>query len=367
MSATTAQPDDSTEPGATGRFRVGVLVGVLIAGAVVFDIATPLQYTGVLILIVAAPVAACALSMRGTVITALLVCLVATGLYTFHSPYPPLRTVLGLMMIFFLAGVSVYVCRTRLHAERQLRSSRAVVEITARAVLPPVPPQIGCLRVAASYDAAFRASRIGGDLYAVEETRYGIRLIIGDVRGKGLGTISSVAALTGSFREAAHHAADLRELARWMEASADRVAANSEPFDGTEWFTTALIAEIPHSGECISIINFGHLSPLLLRDGAVHELNVEEPRLPLGLGLPGLDAPGAGELRLPRRPGDVLLFFTDGLLEARDEAGGFFDPVPLLQANHAQPIDVLIARLRTEAIGYAGGKLTDDMALLAVG
>lgn len=70
--------------------------------------------------------------------------------------------------------------------------------------------------------AAERGARIGGDLYKAMGTRYGVRLIVGDVRGKGPAAVRSAAAVLGAFREAVHYERDLTEVMRRRTAALER-------------------------------------------------------------------------------------------------------------------------------------------------
>ncbi|MFT9472833.1 hypothetical protein [Streptomyces sp. 11-1-2] len=77
-------------------------------------------------------------------------------------------------------------------------------EATRRVVLRPLPHRLGPLRVASLNMAAEDEAQIGGDLYAATRVEDSTRMIIGDVRGKGLTSISDASVLMGAFREAAH-------------------------------------------------------------------------------------------------------------------------------------------------------------------
>lgn len=139
---------------------------------------------------------------------------------------------------------------------------RQVAEAAQRVLLRPVPRRAGDLRVALSYTSAAAEARIGGDLYEVVTTPQGVRLLIGDVQGKGLAAVETAAWVLGAFREAAYDEADLGDIGDRLEASLARHL-------GGEQFVTAIIAEI-HDKE-MSLVNFGHPAPLLiLSDGEVH-------------------------------------------------------------------------------------------------
>ena len=103
--------------------------------------------------------------------------------------------------------------------ELQIANVTSVAEAAQRAVLRPLPEQLGPLKLGVVYLAAAAEARVGGDLYEVTYTEsYGIRLIIGDVRGKGLGAVEVAADIIGRFREVAHGVGTLNEVAHRLDA-----------------------------------------------------------------------------------------------------------------------------------------------------
>lgn len=211
----------------------------------------------------------------------------------------------------------------------ELERARTVSEATQRVLLRPLPTRAGPLRIASEYHAATAGARIGGDLYAAARTQLGTRLVIGDVRGKGLGSLGDAALLLGAFHAAAHRQSPLPELAASLEDSVNwglaEVAAGDEAVgtDIGERFVTVAIVDILDDGPLLQLINCGHPPPLLLHDGRATLLEVEQQCPPMGLGLgpQRADYP-VTEFRFER--GDVLLLYTDGLIEARDGKGRFY-------------------------------------------
>ncbi len=192
-------------------------------------------------------------------------------------------------------------------AERIAELSR-LASVAQQAVLRPLGPQVGTLAVAGRYISATAAADIGGDLYEALDTPYGVRMIIGDVRGKGLDAVRLASIVLGSYRHVAYERADLRAIV----ADLDRAVARSV---GDEDFVTAALVE--ERGGTLTIVNCGHPAPLLLRRGEVIPLEPPAPAPPLGF-MPVVQP------RVERlEPGDRLLLFTDGLGEARRD-GEFF-------------------------------------------
>ncbi|MFF2040375.1 PP2C family protein-serine/threonine phosphatase [Kitasatospora sp. NPDC058170] len=242
--------------------------------------------------------------------------------------------------------------------ERELSQVRTVAEAAQRALLRPAPERIGPLRIAVRYAAAAAEARIGGDLYEVADTPYGIRILLGDVQGHGLPAVETAADVLGVFREAARTEPDLARLAERLDAALAGRPAN-------ERFVTALFLEVPATGGTAGFVNCGHPHPLLRRDGLVVELAPELHAPPLGL----LGLVGGQYLvgRFEPRTGDLLLLHTDGVSEARDAAGRFY---PLAQRwaglHPGNPEDLLDALLKDVGAWVGSGGLDDDAALLAV-
>ncbi|MGW5968973.1 PP2C family protein-serine/threonine phosphatase [Streptomyces sp. NPDC055186] len=269
------------------------------------------------------------------------------------------------VILTFLAAV---VNRLLVRERRQLKNAREVAEAVQRAVLPSPPGRIGPLAVAVRYEAAAREAAIGGDLYAIHPTPHGIRLMIADVRGKGLGAIRTVNALLGTFHEATRRAPDLPGVVRWLEERM-REAKLTEDGTGLEMFVTAVIAELSADGSTLRMANRGHPPPLLVHRGRARPLEPGTPSLPLGLA--DLDARNV----LPDVPvdqytlpdGAVLVLFTDGVVEARDHRGVFYDPVPRLSRPLPPDPDHVLDALLTDLYRYTAEHLDDDIALLAIG
>ncbi|MEV7122591.1 PP2C family protein-serine/threonine phosphatase [Kitasatospora griseola] len=267
-------------------------------------------------------------------------------------------------VIAIIAALGIYLVHRREQAAAHLVEISSVAEAAQRAILRPPPPVVGPFRIAAAYRAAAQYARVGGDLYAVADTAYGVRALIGDVRGKGLDAVATAAVILGSFHEAAQDHARLADLADRMDTSLRRHLNDSEAFG------TAFLVEIAADGTAHGL-SCGHPPPLVLRGTTVTELPVS-PRPPLGLSsllpLPADDDP-APAVRL--RPGDTLLLYTDGLTEARAADGSFYPLLPRLAARlAAHPDDPdpapLLAWLHRDARAFATGGADDDAALLAL-
>ncbi|WP_330239208.1 PP2C family protein-serine/threonine phosphatase [Streptomyces sp. NBC_00525] len=271
------------------------------------------------------------------------------------------------VVICVIAVLSCFVVRRGERESARLQKVSSVAETAQRAVLRPPPETVGRFRTAASYRAAAQYARIGGDLYAVADTDYGVRALIADVRGKGLGAVSTAATVLGSFHEAAYLEPSLGLLAGRLDTGLNRFLPDDEAF------VTALLIQIAPDG-LTHAYSCGHPPSLVLRDGTVQELPAT-PGLPLGLRAltdcptPATDAPEPPATRL--RPGDTLLLYTDGIAETRNTSGAFYPLTTRLttyQATHPAPVDPnhLLTWLLDDAQDYSRADTYDDAALLAL-
>ncbi|MGW2050449.1 PP2C family protein-serine/threonine phosphatase [Streptomyces sp. NPDC001858] len=271
------------------------------------------------------------------------------------APGPELAAVLAAQTAVTVAGALAAGLRSR--RERVLAAVRSVAEAAQHALLKPVPATVGPFEVAVRYSAAAAEARIGGDLYALLPTPYGVRLIVGDVRGKGLPAVGTAALVLGVFREAAYDEPDLLAVVDRIERS---LARNLGPDD----FVTAVVAGYPRTGH-LEVVNCGHAPPLLVQ--AAGEVVAVEPTQPAPpLGLRALTGHTPDLHVLPFADGDQLLLYTDGVTEARDQGRAFY-PLHEGLARHAcaEPSRTLDA-LHEELLDHVGGRLHDDAALLLI-
>ena len=255
-------------------------------------------------------------------------------------------TVLGIMVA---TGIAAGSATLRQRQGQRIADLLQLASVAQQAVLRPLGPQVGSLAVAGRYISATAAADIGGDIYEALDTPYGVRIIIGDVRGKGLDAVRLASIVLGSYRHVAYERSDLRAIVTDL----DRTVARSV---GDEDFVTAALVE--ERGGTLTIVNCGHPAPLLLRRGQVITLEPPAPAPPLGF-MP------VARPRVERlEPGDRLLLFTDGLDEARRD-GEFFPTADRAWRllGHGTVGDGL-ASLETALVDWVHGRLDDDIALV---
>ncbi|MFF5448648.1 SpoIIE family protein phosphatase [Streptomyces sp. NPDC012888] len=243
------------------------------------------------------------------------------------------------------ARAAVSIDNARLY--QSVRNSAVTLQ---RSLLPGLPAHPPGLEIASRYRPAHGSSEVGGDWYDViplagDKTA----LVVGDVMGSGI----DAAATMGRLRTATCAFADLDLAPDQVLRHLDRIT------DGLEHYIATCLYAVydPQRGRCL-IANAGHLPPALLRAGAGR---AELVALPTGAPL------GVGGIPFETRPvrigpGDVLVLYTDGLVETRHEPiDERLEVLAGLLDDAARPLeevcDLLLDELR-------GPEESDDVALL---
>lgn len=247
-------------------------------------------------------------------------------------------------------AIAYFIASLRIAREDALRRILRVAQIAQQTVLRPLPPLMGQAELAVRYASAAEEALIGGDLYDAVITDHGLRVIVGDVRGKGLDGVRLAAVVLGAFREAAFTKPTLPEVVATVDESVMR-------YVGEEDFVSAVLLQL--SDHEYKLVNLGHPSPLRYRPGAVDMLDPVERSTPLGLG------PSPGVETYAVASGERILLYTDGVSECRDAEGVFFDLAKtaekaLARADLGAALDALIEDL----VRHCGGSLADDVALV---
>jgi serine phosphatase RsbU (regulator of sigma subunit) len=300
-------------------------------------------------LVAAAPFLAAAFASWPVVLTVGVAATAVSVAFAMYAPTFTLATGVNIVGVVLATGIAAAVAAIRHRQAERIAELSKLASVAQQAVLRPLGPKIGTLAVAGRYISATAAADIGGDLYEALDTPYGVRIIIGDVRGKGLDAVRLGSIVLGSYRHVAYERADLRAIV----ADLDRAVARSV---GDEDFVTAALVE--ERGGTLTIVNCGHPAPLLLRRGQVISLDPPAPAPPLGF-MPVV-RPRVERLE----PGDRLLLFTDGLGEARRD-GEFFPTADRAWRllGHGTVGDGL-ASLESALVEWVRGQLDDDIALV---
>lgn len=243
----------------------------------------------------------------------------------------------------------IAIGKARLHSQ-----TIDVAERFQRAALPASLPAHPNFRLNRFYEAADAALLVGGDWYDAFLLRDGrMGLSVGDVAGHGV----EAAALMSSVRDAIRMALVLEpDLGKLLE-SVDYLFRS----EAIERFCTTAIAVIDPASYTIRVASAGHPSPLLWEDGGVSEL---APQGVPPLGYVQLAAQPATVEAHGLRPGSMIVFYTDGLIEwQRDPAKG-------LDALHRALCDPLVRAAEDPALAIRNacikGAHSDDVAILTV-
>ncbi|MFD9409704.1 PP2C family protein-serine/threonine phosphatase [Streptomyces sp. NPDC059989] len=311
----------------------------------------------------------------GTLSAAVLAAAVnATSATYNHSWGTQTQLIIGNFLGIIVVSVASVILSNAVRARRQseLDQVRRIAVAAQEVVLRPVPELLGPVRAASLCLAAGTGAQIGGDLYEAVETRYGVRLIVGDVRGKGLSAIRAVAVTLGAFREAVHYEDEVQEVMNHCAAALRREATVPGTYSQAELpevllegFTTALIAQVPDD-QVVHLVNRGHPPPLVLHQGRVQALMPASPLPPLGFE-DLVDGPPAKPESYPFLPGDRLLLYTDGVIEARNRDNDF---LPLPETMERIPAGTspqeFLDELHQALIRHTEGRLTDDVAMILI-
>lgn len=234
-----------------------------------------------------------------------------------------------------------------------------VASVLQASLRPPTLEELPGMRVAARFRAAVEHMSIGGDFYDLHGAGDDWSLVIGDVCGKGV----DAAVLTGRARQT------IRTAAHFDRAPGKILTALNDVLYGadSDRFVTVACARVrpARADGCaeVTLALAGHPAPLVLRGDGV----VEEPALSgtLSCVLPDLSY---AEVRIRLRPGDLMLFYTDGVCEAKgqDEMFGVERLRALLPAYAGAEPETVCAAVEERVIHHLDGGTHDDIAVLAL-
>ncbi|MGH3310891.1 MAG: PP2C family protein-serine/threonine phosphatase [Streptomyces sp.] len=157
----------------------------------------------------------------------------------------------------------------------------------------------------------------------------------------------------------------LADLAAYLDGSVTwNLTVPGESGEVGESFITAAILDIPDAGDAIEVIECGHSSPIMVRGRHVTTIDLDHPALPLGL---GELAPSRYHVQeVPFGAGDLLLLYTDGVIEARDSTGAFYPLAERIEGWVGCHPDAFLHHLKRDLFDHVGGHLNDDAAVIAI-
>lgn len=260
---------------------------------------------------------------------------------------------LGLLAAQLVLTASAYC--DRFHLQRRRKDLNLAAEMQW-GLLPPLSFAHGGTCVAGLLEPAYE---VGGDCFDYSLNDGRLSLAVFDAMGHGLASSVLSGLAVGAYRHARRAGGSLAALLPWMEEAIEGMLGDA--------FVTVLAAELDVATGRLSWLSAGHPAPIVVRGGqALPELETSRV-LPLGLGV----NPGApltpSELSL--EPGDLVLLYTDGVVESRSPTRGEFgldrlrDLFARESSSGALPSEML-RRLIHSCLDWQEGRLRDDATLL---
>jgi sigma-B regulation protein RsbU (phosphoserine phosphatase) len=260
-----------------------------------------------------------------------------------------------------LVGLIGHLLTVKLPYGDTLEQARRTQPMTAAAelLLASLPPlTFSCHRLVVS--AVLEPSYdVGGDAYDYAVDGHIAQFMVLDAMGRGMRAGLTCVVAMAAMRTARREDEGLYAIARAADAALD------EHF-GDQRFITGVLGELEMDTGRLRYINAGHPAPLLLRHGKAVRALTGGRRMPLGLDDSAVDV---AEETL--EPGDRLLLYTDGVIEARDDAGEQFGTDRLVDLAERSEVAELPApetlrRLAHSVMEHQGGLPTDDATILLV-
>jgi phosphoserine phosphatase RsbU/P len=264
-----------------------------------------------------------------------------------------------------VAGLTAHVLASKFHQNDTLVVARRIRRMSVAGellwqLLPPLTVATRDLAIAAVLEPSYDVSGDAFD-YAVGDTS--AQFAIFDSSGHDLSAGLTTSVTLAASRTARRHGEDLLGLA----AAIDTVL--TEQFTDYR-FVTGVVAQLDLASGRVRYVNAGHPAPVLVRDGkAVRELPGGR-RMPFGRIASLMPQPQeTGEEYL--EPGDLLLLYSDGVVEARDGVGNEFGIERLVElAEHAAaarlPAPETLRKLAQAVRDHRSSELQDDATLMLV-
>jgi sigma-B regulation protein RsbU (phosphoserine phosphatase) len=252
--------------------------------------------------------------------------------------------------------------RELLRAKQRAEESEAHALVLARTLqqtlIPPTPPEIPRLDVAAAYRPAGDGGEVGGDFYDVFQVAPGEWVVaIGDVCGKGVDAAVVTAMVRYTLRAAAVRVASPAEAL----AIVNDVLLRQD----VDRFCTVLVLRLREDGGGwrATVASGGHPCPLLLRDGEEPEPFGDDGSLVGALE----DATSWRDAETVLRPRDVLVLYTDGVTEGR-RGDEFYGEARLADTarRSAASAGAVAGALVSDVVAFQHGDTRDDVAVVAV-
>jgi serine phosphatase RsbU (regulator of sigma subunit) len=240
-------------------------------------------------------------------------------------------------------------------AKNRMESELKIARDIQQGLLPTVLPSTGWFRAAGS---SLPSTQVGGDYFDVRQVSPNLwALVVADVSGKGVSSALLAGLLQGAFLMSSGFPHEIEPtLARLNEFLLERTRG--------EKYATIFYCTIDSTGR-LSYANAGHCAPFLLsRDGRLRKLHTSG--MPVGM----LEGALIQVVDTQMEPGDKIVIYSDGLTEAEDAEGQFFDTERLrvFLRSHAtlDAAGLHSTLLETVDRFCEGGVIRDDITALIV-
>lgn len=224
-------------------------------------------------------------------------------------------------------------------------------------LIPPTPPSIPGLDVAAAYRPSGNGDEVGGDFYDVFQIADDDwAVVIGDVAGKGVEAAVVTALARYTLRAAV--------VGTQRPSDALRLLNSALLKDGVERFCTVALARLRRADPWTAEIAIGGHPPPLLKWAGRRCRPVGAPGSLLGV----FDDPVFTDTTVELQPGACLLLYTDGVTEGRRRAEFFGDDrlAEVLDRLGDRPASEVVAGLVGELLAFQAQDPRDDIATVAV-
>ncbi len=237
---------------------------------------------------------------------------------------------------------------------RRRRPMNLAAEMQWDMLMPPLAFASPELAIAGILEPAYFVAGDAFD-YSLDGEQFSFAIL--DAMGHGVHSTLASALALGAFRHGRRRGLELPVIAEQMDdALIEHLAM--------EGFVTGHICHLDVGTGVFRWVNAGHPAPLLMRGAKVVGEMKAEPCLPLGL---GIDITQVGEVHL--QPGDRVLFYSDGVVEARPQGGPQFGVERLIDdaeehLGTSLPVAEVLRRLVRRLREHRGGELEDDATLV---
>lgn len=240
--------------------------------------------------------------------------------------------------------------------QERLRRELELSRLIQTEMLPREPLRAGASSIAG---LSIPAQEVGGDFFNYFVLPDGrLAMLVGDVAGKGVSAALMMANIQATLRARLPHESDLAQLADRLDREFDQNTSGA-------LYLTLFLGIFDLDSRLLRYVSAGHNPQMVLRRGGGIEL-LESTGMPIAL----FAGHGYTEGRATLAPGDLLFFYTDGVVEAGNAAGDMlgFDRLRLLLTEEGHlPIGAVLRDMERHVAEFRGAiELADDATMMAL-